>query len=346
MSIAVSFAQFFLAVVFAVAGCSKLADRAATRVAIEDFHVPRPIATPAAILVPLIELAVAATLVPAPTARVGALAAVALLAVFSFAIIRVLRAGSTPDCNCFGGLTQTEVGRGTLFRNLALAALAVFVATSQQSVGALHWLTLPASGDRPLFAAMAAVIAGLGWFCWGLLRQNGRLLRRLEDGGVVQSAATGAGRLTPLETGVPAPEFDGHDLTGEPVSLASLLARGHPVTLFFTDAGCGACELVLDAVAEVQQRSADKLTVAVLSGGSIDRIKLKAAEFGLDRVIPQGDAAVFDAYRVEGFPALVEINSDGSIAGTPVLGADPVRATVLGGLPSGPAGSSTEAALS
>jgi hypothetical protein len=37
------------------------------------------------------------------------------------------------------------------------------------------------------------------------------------------------------------------------------------------------------------------LTLAVISSGSIDRIEDKAAEFGLDRVVPQDDEALFGA---------------------------------------------------
>jgi hypothetical protein len=345
MDLAVSFSQLFLAAVFAVAGCAKLVDRAEFREAITAFRVPRSLVAAATIAVPLIELAVAAALLAAPTARAGALAAVALLAIFSGAIVRALRFGSAPDCNCFGGITQTEVGRGTLIRNAALAAVAVFVIASGQSVGALHWLTLIATGDRPLFAVLVACIAGLSWFCLALLRQNGRLLRRLDGHAGAGTPGSEKGGLPTLEAGVPAPHFEGRDLAGEPISLASLLAPGLPAALFFTDPGCGACELVLDAVAEAQNQRADQLTLAVLSAGRIDRIKQKAAEFGLERVVPQDDDALLNAYGIQGFPAFVEIDPDGSVAAQPTLGADPVRAAILRARPAPLTPSSAEVAL-
>lgn len=332
MAVLVSFLQLCLAAVFAVAGCAKLADRAGFRAALESFRLPRRLVPVAAIAVPPAELAVAAALLFAPTARAAALAALVLLAIFSGAMVRVLRSGSAPDCNCFGGIAQMEVGRGTLVRNGALAAVAVFVLAGGQSVGALHWLTLVAAGERALFAALVAAIVGLGWFCWALLRQNGRLLRRLDGYAGAGTAGRGGG-VPPLEAGSPAPGFDGRDLADEPVSLASLLAPGIPVGLFFTDPGCGACDLVLDAVAEAQQDRADRLTVAVISGGRIDRVRQKAAEFGLERVLPQDDDALVDAYGIQGFPAYVEIDVDGSVATAPALGADPVRAAILRGRP-------------
>lgn len=83
----------------------------------EAFGMGPRLAPVGARLLPIAELAVSAALIPAATARLGAVAAIALLMIFSVAIARTLRAGSAPDCNCFGGLTQTEVGRGTLIRN-------------------------------------------------------------------------------------------------------------------------------------------------------------------------------------------------------------------------------------
>ena len=108
----------------------------------------------------------------------------------------------------------------------------------------------------------------------------------------------------------------------------SLLAAGRPVALFFTDPGCGACELVLDAVAEAQRDRVEDLTLAVLSSGRLDRIEEKAADFGLDRVVPQ-DETLFDRYGVIGFPAIVLIDERGRVVRPAALGVDAVREVVL-----------------
>ena len=336
MSFAVSLSQLLLALVFAVAGVAKLADRSGTRRAIEAFGVPPRLAAPSVTLLPIAELAIAVALVPAATARWGGLAAVALLVIFSLAIARTLHVGSTPDCNCFGGLTQTEVGRGTLIRNLLLGAIAGFVALSGQPVSAVRWITVPAARDRPGIVFMVASLASLGWFCWQLLRQNGRLLLRLDAEGAGAAAPTGAKSLPPLEPGTAAPRFAGQDLHGEPVSLDSLLAPGRPVALFFTDPGCGACETALGAVARAQSERAGELTLAVISSGRIDRIEEKATQFGLDRVVPQDDDALFDAYRVYGVPGVVQIDANGSLSRPAALGIDAVREVVLGTAPAPP----------
>jgi uncharacterized membrane protein YphA (DoxX/SURF4 family)/peroxiredoxin len=334
VSFAVSLSQLFLCVVFAVSGVAKLTDRTGTRRAIEAFGVPARLAPAGATLLPIVELAVVAALVAAVTGRLGALAAALLLVAFCVAIGRTLRAGSAPDCNCFGGLTQTEVGRGTLIRNLVLAGVAAFIVLSGQSVSAFGWITVPAARDRSGIVFMVACLAGLGWFCWRLLQQNGRLLLRLDAAGVRTSQPpAGARTLSPLEPGTAAPRFSGRDLSGEPVSLESLLAPGLPVALVFTDPGCGACGSALTAVARAQRERAHELTLAVLSSGSINRIEDKATEFGLVRVVPQDDETLFDAYRVNGVPGVVRIDRSGFLSDHPVLGADEVREVLLGSAP-------------
>ena len=57
-------ARLLLALVFLVASVAKLADRVGSRQALMDLGVPAPIATPLKMLLPLAELAVAATLIP------------------------------------------------------------------------------------------------------------------------------------------------------------------------------------------------------------------------------------------------------------------------------------------
>jgi hypothetical protein len=269
-----------------------------------------------------VELAVAVALLPAATARWGAVAALVLIGIFSLAVLRTLRSGSTPDCNCFGGLAQTEVGRGTLVRNGLLGSVAAFIAVGGQSVAAYDWISVPATQDRAAIVFLIACIAGLLWFCGQLLQQNGRLLRRLE----VEGAAAPA----PLQAGDPAPRFGGPDLRGEWVSLDSLLALDRPVALVFTDPGCGACAAALEAVARAQRERADELTLAVVSTGSIGRIEAKAAEFGLDRVVPQADDALFDAYRINGVPGIVEIDQTGGVSKPASLGANAITEAIFG----------------
>ena len=72
MDAALLIARLLLTAVFTLAGIAKLSDLKGSRQAITDFGVPSSLASPLGILLPLLELAVAATLIPAATAWWGA----------------------------------------------------------------------------------------------------------------------------------------------------------------------------------------------------------------------------------------------------------------------------------
>jgi uncharacterized membrane protein YphA (DoxX/SURF4 family) len=69
METALLIARLVLAGVFAVAGVAKLADLPGSRRAVAAFGVPRHLADPLGLLLPLAELAVAALLLPTAAAR-------------------------------------------------------------------------------------------------------------------------------------------------------------------------------------------------------------------------------------------------------------------------------------
>ncbi|HUO73942.1 MAG TPA: MauE/DoxX family redox-associated membrane protein, partial [Solirubrobacteraceae bacterium] len=68
MSVITSISLLLLACVFGLAGVAKLLDRAGTRQAVQGFGVPPRVVGAVAVVVPLVELAIAALLVPAATA--------------------------------------------------------------------------------------------------------------------------------------------------------------------------------------------------------------------------------------------------------------------------------------
>ena len=117
-----------LAAVFGLAGVVKLTDRAGTRRALADVGVPAPLAAPVAVGLPVVELAVAGALVSATAAWWGAVGALVLLLSFVAGISLMLARGRRPDCHCFGRLHAAPIGRSTLVRNLALAAVAALIA--------------------------------------------------------------------------------------------------------------------------------------------------------------------------------------------------------------------------
>ena len=331
--------------VFAVAGVAKLADRDGSRRALIDFGVPAPLAAPLAILLPLAELAVAATLIPASTAFWGALGALALLLLFVGAIGFNLVRGHKPDCRCFGQIHSAPAGWNTLARNAALAAIAGFLVWQGYDGGAgpsgLGWLGgISAVQLAGLVGGMVVLglLAAQWWFLLNMMRQNGRLLVRLKaveealaSGGLVLSSpngsAAGAEEGLPLDS--PAPEFELPDLSGGTLSLDSLRSPGKPILLLFTDPECGPCNALLPEVGRWQEEHAQKLTLALVSRGNPEENRRQADEHGLTNVVLQADWEVSKAYRVRGTPSAVLVLPDDSI-GSPVAGGSEAIKSLVG----------------
>ena len=128
MQTALLVARLLLAAVFATAAITKLLAPERTAATLSEFRIPRAAIPVATYALPLAELVIAVLLLPAATAAAAALAAAVLLAAFSTAITRVLARGEEVDCNCFGVVSFRPVDRTTVARDLALFAIAAFVA--------------------------------------------------------------------------------------------------------------------------------------------------------------------------------------------------------------------------
>jgi thiol-disulfide isomerase/thioredoxin len=309
-------ARIVLAAVFAVAAATKLADRPGFRDALVAFGAPGRIARPLALILPLAELTVAALLVPAPTALVGAIGALVLLGVFSAAIGWNLAHGRTPACHCFGQLHSAPIGWRALGRNavLGLVALAAVVGSLEEpDASAVAWIG--DLGGAQLLAVVVAVAAvallAVGTVAFlTLMRSYGRVLVRLDR---LEAALADAGidfddEPLPeigLEPGTRAPAFSGLD---------ELLAPGLPVLLLFTSPNCGPCEALLPQAAEWQRDHADVLTVAFASDGDAEDVRAEAQELGLERVLVDRERRIYESFEANGTPSAVLVSADGTIA--------------------------------
>jgi methylamine dehydrogenase accessory protein MauD len=332
-----------LALVFAVAGVAKLADRAGSRQAVGEFGVPAALVAPLGILLPLAELAVAAALVPTTTAWWGAVGALVLLLLFAVAIGANLASGRKPNCRCFGQLHSAPAGWSTLARNAVLAAPAAFVVRQgrEGNVGAsaVGWVdALSAAQVLGVFAAVLVVglLTAQWWFLLGLVRQNGRLVRRLEavegslaDAGLaLRPSENGAQQMAGLPVGTPAPVFDLLDLEGEEVTLDSLRSPGRPVLLLFTEPGCEYCMELLPEVGRWQDELADELTIALISCDDPKENRAMSNKHGLSRVLLEDDWEVSDVYQVSGTPSAVLVEPDGTIGSFLAESAEEIEALV------------------
>jgi peroxiredoxin/uncharacterized membrane protein YphA (DoxX/SURF4 family) len=343
MDAALLIVRLVLAVVFIVAGLAKLSDLKGSRKAIIEFGLPAVVASPLALLLPLAELGVGAALIPASSAWWGALGAVGLLVLFVVGISINLVRGRKPDCHCFGQLHSAPAGWKTLARNGVLAAVAGFVLWAGYEGGgagpsAISWLAaLSAAQLLGLVSGVLvlSLLAGQWWFLVHLLRQNGRLLVRLEA--VEATLAVGGSVLGPSQNGTPvpqaeglavgseAPEFSLSGLYGESLTLQALRSSGKPLMMLFTDPGCGPCNAMLPEVGRWQEEHAKKLTLSLVSRGEVEENKTKAQEHGLRNMLLQKDWEVSESYQVRGTPSAVLISADGKIASPVAGGAEGIR---------------------
>ncbi len=306
METSILVARLCLAGLFALAAAAKLADRGRTRASLLEFGVPSRVAAPGAVALAAAELAVAALLVPAATARLGAFGGLALLLVFAAAVARVVRRGERPGCNCFGAVHARPVGWRTLVRNAVLGGIALGIAL----LGPGREIGAPAA---PLAAGtvVAALFAAQAWFSMQLFRQNGRLLERVR-------ALEGAGAEL-------APQFTLPDLDGERRSLDELLEPGRPVALVFTDPGCPACDSLPARLAQLRDERAGELEIVLVTraggDGRLERLRGAAAH-----VLVQEQHELAAAYAVHAVPSAVLIGPDGRMASALQAGSEAIDA--------------------
>lgn len=329
-----------LATLFVVAGMSKLADRTGSTRAISDFGIPTTLAPALGLFLPLVELAVAATLLPASTAWWGAIGALVLLLLFVTGIAANLARGRKPDCHCFGQLHSAPAGWKTLLRNGALAALAGFVVWQGHTgagPSAVAWIAgLSTAQGAGIF--LGAIVFGLivaqWWFLVHLLRQNGRLLMRLE---ALEESLAGGGGVAPSGNGVPAsglpvgtqaPPFSLSGLYGETLTLEALLSHDKPVMLIFTDPNCGPCNALLPDIGRWQEEHSEKLTVSLISRGDPKENRTKTSEHGVQHVLLQEDWEAAEAYKINGTPSAVLVMADGKVGSSVASGEEAIRSFV------------------
>ena len=215
---------------------------------------------------PLAEFATAVALVAAPSARWGAVAAVCLLVLFIVGIARAMARGEAPDCHCFGQLSSAPAGRRTLIRNVLLAVPAVFVVAYGPGESIDQWVSGRSAAELGAVAAglCALALAGLVARLWlqnrDLVSENRRL----------QVTKEAQAHFPPgLPIGTPAPIITWPGADGETGSLEALLRPGRPVALVFVSPGCGSCDELLPDVARWQTTLAERITIVLLSRGSL-----------------------------------------------------------------------------
>ena len=219
-----------------------------------------------------------------------------------------------------------------------------------------------------MFLILAATVAWLAiltgaWLGWQLLRQNGRILLRLEElEQRLNETEFGEAEVRPgLSVGSEAPPFDLLDLVGDRRALADF--RGHSLLLIFFNPACGYCRELAPKLAAFygvhrQEERDIALPAATSSGGKNKSAVIAGAlQSGCTPppqvlVITTGDAEanrqLFDehklicpvlmqkqvevatAYQANGTPSGYLINAEGNIASQLAMGAEALLARASG----------------
>jgi thiol-disulfide isomerase/thioredoxin len=306
MEIAIILGRVLLALIFIVAGLAKLADLPGSRKSMVDFGVPKFLAAPFGVLLPIAEILIAIALLTSALAWWGGIGALSLLLVFIIGIGVTLARGKAPDCHCFGKLSAGPIGFKTIARNAVFCAIAgVIVWQGPQQPAMLGW-TERFSGTQLAMifgggALFLLLVLNL-WLLLQIIKQNGRALLRIE----ALEARTGVPAPPPpgLPVGSPAPEFDYEGST-----LKGLLSSKKPALLLFVGPDCEPCKALKPDIESWQTRHSEKLTITVIN------------ESGKNHPISE-------SYKCSGTPGAVMINADGTIGSALAMGTEQIQALV------------------
>jgi thiol-disulfide isomerase/thioredoxin len=333
-------AQLFLSCVFFVAAAAKLADSPGSRQMIADFGVPSFLVGSFATALPIAEFAVGLALLFARTAWIAAIAAALLLLMFAAAVIGNLARGRTPACNCFGQIQRAPIGPLTVARIAALGLLAgftVWIGSTTLSPGVLVRIYDLAAPHALIVAGGIALLllGGEAVLLVQLLQQQGRLLLRLEaiESKFVAAPADSAmpsavAQLAGLPIGSDAPDFSLPAIDGDRFGLGSLIARGKPIFLVFSNPNCGPCRALLPEIGGWQSNHAAQLTIVIIGEGSEVDNRAEVAVIGgsIPVWLLQHAREVAEAYGAFGTPTAVLVRTDGTIGSGLAQGADAIRA--------------------
>lgn len=340
MSYALLIARLLLSAVFGVAGAAKLADQAGSRQALIAFGVPNVLANPLGVVLPAIELVVAASLLPIASAWFGAIAALSILSLFILGMTFNLAQGRTPECNCFGQAHSAPISWSTVARNAVLATVAGFVvwsgndAVGPSIVGWLDDLTVAQRAESLIGLAFLVLLGAEVTLLLQVLCQQGRLLTRLDAveaslaDRVPNTVASASSRTSAgLLVGLRAPSFRLSALDGRIVTLETLRSGGRSVLLLFTNPSCGPCGALLPEIGRWQQELGAALTIVLVSEGAAEDNRANNAHQA-GPVLLQQKREVAEAYQAWGTPAAVLVLADGTIGSPVAQGADAIRTLV------------------
>lgn len=324
--------RLFLFGVFALAGVGKLLDLEGSKKAVRGFGAPEGLAATLGVLLPIVELTVAGTLLFITTSWSGAIAGLALLAVFIGGMVYQMAKGNAPDCHCFGQIHSEPVSKKSLIRNVVFALLAaVLVATGQERQGT-DLVNGKVDGMQLILGIIiVALVAAVLLYLKHISEQQALILRRIDlletisrEGLPVERSNAG-NPDDALPIGTPFPDFELPDINGRIVAFEHLLAEARPLLFFFVGPNCVPCKALLPEIEEWQDEFGERLNIVFVSSGKADENNDKFGGSRIKRVVLQKGREVAEFVNARWTPTALFVGADGLIASRPAVGDNAIR---------------------
>jgi thiol-disulfide isomerase/thioredoxin len=138
-------------------------------------------------------------------------------------------------------------------------------------------------------------------------------MSKLAVGLLVLTALIGCQSKTSTQPLV-APNFELKDLSGKPVTLASL--RGHPVMLDFWATWCGPCQISIPLLQKFYQKHKEEglIVLGINMDEDPSNVYAFVKHFNMTYPVVYGaESSVPDTYQVSGMPTFIFIDSQGQI---------------------------------
>jgi thiol-disulfide isomerase/thioredoxin/uncharacterized membrane protein YphA (DoxX/SURF4 family) len=334
MEMLLLFVRLSLAGVFGLAGFTKLFDPAGSEKAFDDFGVPKTIAKPLIYLLPAVEFVIAVSLLFIESSWFGAIAAGALLTVFSIGMLYQMARGNSPECHCFGQIHSKPVGVGSVLRNLALMILAAYLVWQGRASQGTNIVTLNQSIlQLAIGISVVALLGSAVFYLRRISKQQTQIMRRIELMELVGREGDTIERLeaTNPHDGMPIgamfPDFELADLDGAVVSLDDLKAERKPVVFAFVSPTCSPCQGLIPEFEQWRSELAEKARFLFVSSGSVAANIEKFGDSGVTLLL-QKDRELADAVYAKWTPTMILMDAEGRVASHVGAGDNAIRGLI------------------
>lgn len=333
MEIILLLIRIFLFGVFILAGIGKLLDLRGAEKAVENFGIPKNLAKPLAVVLPVTEILIALLLLASPTARFGAFGAFALLAAFTGGMIWQMRLGNAPDCHCFGQIHSEPVSSKTLARTGVFAVLSAIVLIFGAGAG-LNELSNEAALQLFIGTGVIILLAATIFYLKKISEQQTQILRRMEVLEIVSSEGAEKKRddvhapHDGLPIGAPAPDFELPDASGKLVSFEHLLIQGKPTLLFFVSPSCNPCRALVPEIEKWHEELAEEINFVFITSGDARENLEKFGAANPEMMLLQKEKKVSQLFSAPWTPTAIFLNAEGIISSHPAAGDAAIRELV------------------